>query len=81
MDYMDLKNRFTYHAPFGDQTERYQNIRKQIFDLAVFLDEQCSDSRELSLAITKLEEVSFWANASIARNEGVPFKLKDAGKA
>ena len=81
MDYMDLKNRFTYHAPFGDQAERYENIRKQIFDLSVFLDGQCPDSRELSLAITKLEEVSFWANASIARNEGVPFELKDAGKA
>ena len=55
MDYMDLKNRFTYHAPFGDQAERYENIRKQIFDLSVFLDGQCPDSRELSLAITKLE--------------------------
>ena len=72
MDYMDLKNRFTYHAPFGDQTERYENIRKQIFDLAVFLEGQCPNSRELSLAITKLEEVGFWANASIARNETVP---------
>ena len=72
MDYMDLKNRFTYHAPFADQPKKYENIRKQIFDLAVFLDGQCPDSRELSLAITKLEEVSFWANASIARNETVP---------
>jgi hypothetical protein len=72
MEYMELRNRFTYHAPFGDQAERYENIRKQIFYLAVFLDGQCPDSRELSLAITRLEEVSFWANASIARNETVP---------
>jgi len=72
MEYTELKNRFTYHAPFGDQTERYGNIRKQILDLAVFLDGQCPDSRELSLAITKLEEVSFWANASIARREWMP---------
>jgi hypothetical protein len=29
----------------------------------------CPGSRELSLAITKLEEAVFWANAAIARNE------------
>ena len=72
MDYMDLKNRFTYHAPFGDQTERYENIRRWGYNLASALEASCPDSRELSLAITKLEEVIFWANASIARHEGVP---------
>ena len=29
----------------------------------------CPDSRELSLALTNLEQAVFWANASIARNE------------
>ena len=71
MDYMDLKNRFTYHAPFADQPKKYENIRKWGLNLASALEETCPDSRELSLAITKLEEVIFWANASIARNEGM----------
>lgn len=31
---------------------------------------RCPDSREKSLAMTKLEECSMWANASIARNGG-----------
>jgi len=29
----------------------------------------CPDSRERSLALTKLEEAVSWANAAIARNE------------
>ena len=33
------------------------------------LVDECPDSRELSVALTKLEEAVMWANAAIARNE------------
>jgi len=65
----DLEKRFTYHPPKGDQVQRYDVIRKRILELAEFLDAFIPDSREKSLAITKLEEVVMWANAAIARNE------------
>lgn len=65
----DLENRFVYHAPKGNQVERYAEIRKKLLESAVFLMNHCPQSRELSLAMTKLEEAMFWANASIARNE------------
>ena len=65
----DLENRFTYHAPHGDQPDRYAALRSRAHTLANEIDETCPDSREKSLAITKLEEAVFWANASIARNE------------
>lgn len=65
----DLENRFTYHAPKGDQAARYSAIRIEARSLAHFLAENCPPSRELSLAMTHLEEAVFWANASIARNE------------
>jgi hypothetical protein len=68
MDY-DLNVRFTYHKPFGDQPIRYERIRKWAYDMSLFLLDYCPDSRELSLAITHLEEVVFWANAAIARHE------------
>lgn len=63
------ENNFTYHAPKGDQAVRYGTIREAAKILAELLDDNCPPSRELSLAMTKLEEVVFWANASIARNE------------
>ena len=66
---VDLETRFTYHAPKGDQAERYTLLRQEAHTLAKSINARCPDSREKSLAITKLEEVVFWANAAIARNE------------
>lgn len=66
---MNIDNNFTYHAPKGDQQMRYQSIREIAKGLAMFIDDHCPDSREKSLAMTKLEECVMWANASIARNE------------
>lgn len=66
---MDIDNNFTYHAPKGDQQMRYQSIREIAKGLAMFIDDHCPDSREKSLAMTKLEECVMWANAAIARNE------------
>lgn len=65
----DIDNNFTYHAPKGDQQMRYQSIREIAKGLAMFINDHCPDSREKSLAMTKLEECVMWANASIARNE------------
>lgn len=65
----DLDNRFTYHAPNGDQPERYEEIRSAAKELAKFIVVNTPSSREQSLAVTKLEEAVFWANAAIARNE------------
>ena len=67
MDEEDLMNRFTYHAPKEGQPEIYKIIRGRALDFANALDDLCPDSREKSLAITKLEEAVFWANASISR--------------
>lgn len=69
MDFKDLENRFTYHAPKEGQGDTYELIRNNAKGVAFVLDAHCPESREKSLAITKLEEVVFWANASIARNE------------
>lgn len=69
MEEPNLINRFSYHAPKGNQPERYQNIRAMALTYAMYIAAHTPESREQSLAITKLEEVVFWANAAIARNE------------
>ena len=64
-----LENRFTYHAPKEGQPERYESIRYKAKMLAAYINEYCPESRETSLALTKIEEAVMWANAAIARNE------------
>lgn len=65
----DIRNRFTYHAPKGDQAARYEHIRAAALSfaqLALDLTPQC---REQSLAVTHLEEAVMFFNAAIARHE------------
>ena len=65
----DIENRFTYHPPLEGQAQKYMQIRANCKAVAEGIDKLCPDSREKSLAITKLEEAVFWANAAIARHE------------
>jgi len=65
----DFERTYTYHAPKADQPPRYEAIRAKAKELATLIEETCPDSREKSLAHTRLEEAVMWANASIARNE------------
>ncbi len=65
----DLENRFQYHAPNQDRAVKHELVREDCLDLAERLNQTCPDSEEKNIAIRKLEEVMFWANASIARNE------------
>lgn len=64
-----LSNRFNYHQPnTQDKIDRHQAVREACLDTAVAVVEATGEpSREQSLAITKLEEAMFWANAAIAR--------------
>jgi len=65
----DLERRFTYHAPQGDQSARYERIRAAARRYVELINALCPESREKSLAITNLEQTVMWANAAIARNE------------
>jgi hypothetical protein len=67
MDANELNCRFTYHKPVGSQPEVYQELRNAAKSLATKFDLYCPDSREKSLAMTKVEEAVMWANAAIAR--------------
>jgi len=67
-----IEDIFTYHAPVGDQAERYGRIREAAKKFALLLNGACPESREKSLALTDLQKCVQWANASIAINEKPP---------
>jgi len=65
----EIEKRFTYHPPKEGQPKKYEKLRESGKELAYLITNLCPDSREKSLAMTKLEEAVMWANAAIARNE------------
>lgn len=67
-DTAELAHRFAYHPPRDDAARgRHETVRETCLALALDLVSYVPPGRELSLAITHLEEVMFWANAAVAR--------------
>lgn len=69
VDTIDLKNRFRGHDLDDDDNDLCVEIRNLFEETASIINGWCPESREKSLAMTKLEEAMFWSNASIARNQ------------
>ena len=67
LDKAELDNRFTYHPPTPTRKMMHYGIRTALNDVATRFNENLPAGRELSLALTKLEEAMFWANAALAR--------------
>ncbi len=67
LDDAELTRRFSYHAPKGDQPQRYTDLREDFRSLATLIDCLAPDSREKDQAMVFLESAGFWANAAIAR--------------
>jgi hypothetical protein len=65
----DLDHRFNYHAPKGNQADRYNAIRTSIRETAKLIVRLTPVSAEQTRAMNALDEAMFLANASIARNE------------
>lgn len=59
------KHPFEYQAPTPEQVQQIQVVREAAKNLYEVLTENVPSSRERSVAITKLEEVSMWANKAI----------------
>ena len=61
-----LKDSFHTHSMNNDQIDRINRLREAYLNLAEMLKELTPNSRESSLAMTRLEESSMWAIKSIS---------------
>lgn len=68
----DTEKIFVYHAPFGTQQERFIALRGKAKELADLIQGSCPPSREMSTALTNIQQAVMWANAAIAINEQEP---------
>jgi len=64
----ELDDRFVHYVPNEDAISCHEAVRAAGRALALKVEHLCPDSREKSLAMTKVEEAVMWANAAIARN-------------
>lgn len=62
----DIDNWFTYHAPVGDQPDRYVAIREAGKHLAMAIVAHTPSCADQSAAIRKVREACMTANAAIA---------------
>lgn len=69
MPYLDLDNIFSHHAPFGDQGDRYNQVRAKAKEFAQLVSDLTPQSAEQTLAIRKIQEAMMFANSAIAINE------------
>ena len=57
---------FTYHAPEGDQPERYKRIRSAAMDFARVMWAETPAGPDRTVALRKIREAVMTANAAIA---------------
>lgn len=67
----DIERRFDHHPPPDEErVEAHQGVRTVLRETAKYIVARVPPGREASLAITKLEEAMYWANAALARQNG-----------
>lgn len=69
MDNETIGRNFSVPNPPSTKFHRINMLHQIARDFALTIQAICPESREKSLALTKLEECVMWANAAIARNE------------
>lgn len=64
-----MNDRAKYKEVSEEQNYRIDNIRGIFSDIYNYIEQNCFNSRETSLAITKLEEAQFWLIKGVSREE------------
>jgi len=65
----DLYSRFSFHPATTITGPMHAEVRDRAYAFALAMRDLVPPGRELSLALTKIEEAMMWSNAAIARNQ------------
>jgi hypothetical protein len=69
VDRAEIERRMGYHPAVAGQGNLYEANREKAMELAEHFARLGPATRELSLALTALQEALMWANAHIACND------------
>jgi hypothetical protein len=72
LTYDQLAHRFQFHPADSQNTkDAHEKVRDTLLNAAdTIVEVTGAPCREQSLAVARLEEAMFWANAAIARGDG-----------
>lgn len=65
----EMNEKAKYLEVNEEKNKRIQETREIFSNMYDFIEKNCKNSRETSLAMTKLEEAQLWAIKSITREE------------
>lgn len=71
-----MKKTYAYHKPSPDGLTRIATLRKAFSDLHDLIEDIAPQSREKSVALTKLETTAMWAIKAVVCND--PQSVVDA---
>lgn len=78
----DLARRFSFHpADTSEKQQLHTTIRSHCLSAADVLNHLLPECREKHIAIERLEEVMFWANAAAARRPTLTIENHEPGSA
>jgi len=66
---MKVAKELTYQSLTEGQRKAVEEVRQGLSIALNTIKENCPNSREKSLAVTKIEEAAMWANKSISHNK------------
>lgn len=64
----NLKRQHSWRTPAPDAKIVLRDIRQRFLDLSIYLADKLPPSRELSCALTKLDEARMWASNAATLN-------------
>lgn len=68
--YAQIEHNMTNHPPDEATVRQMEDLRENFKETAKTVEDECPNSREKSIAHTKLEEALMWTMASLARHQG-----------
>ena len=67
MSNIEIEARHAYHQPKTEETAQlHEAVRDKTKELALWLDQNLPQSREKTMALTKVQEAMWAANAAVA---------------
>jgi hypothetical protein len=64
-----MRKTYAYHKPSAEGLVKINDLRQKFSELHAFIDITAPESRERSIALTKLEETAMWAIKAVVCND------------